>query len=83
MCIRDSSAINKASASLKSYTEKYKNSGDDLVYTIPDTIDASVTYFKGMYKDFKENRISLKVWDGNRWNWMDCRFCLLYTSRCV
>lgn len=67
------SAINKASASLKSYTEKYKNSGDDLVYTIPDTIDASVTYFKGMYKDFKENRISLKVWDGNKWNWMDCR----------
>ena len=49
------SAINKASASLKSYTEKYKNSGDDLVYTIPDTIDASVTYFKGMYKDFKES----------------------------
>lgn len=33
----------------------------------------SVTFYKGMYNDFDENKISLKVWTGDRWEWICCK----------
>lgn len=33
----------------------------------------AVTYYKGMYRDFTQENITLKVWDGIRWRWMRCR----------
>ena len=32
-----------------------------------------VTFYKGMYRDFSEKEISLKLWDGARWHWSRCR----------
>lgn len=34
---------------------------------------ASVTYYKGMYRDFNEREITLRVWNGYAWVWMRCR----------
>ena len=67
------SAINKASGNLKSLLTKYKHTGKTPDFTIPESINASVTYFKGMYKNMQEDRINLKVWDGEKWHWMDSR----------
>ena len=67
------SAINKASGNLKSLLTKYKHTGKTPDFTIPESINASVTYFKGMYKNMQEDRIDLKVWDGEKWHWMDSR----------
>lgn len=33
----------------------------------------SVTFYKGMYRDFKGNEISLKIWTGIKWQWIRCR----------
>lgn len=33
----------------------------------------SVTFYKGMYRDFGEKEISLKLWDGEQWIWTRCR----------
>ena len=32
-----------------------------------------VTFYKGMYRDFSEKEIFLKLWDGARWHWSRCR----------
>jgi len=32
----------------------------------------SPVYYKGMYKDFTETSICLKLFDGERWNWITC-----------
>lgn len=32
-----------------------------------------VTFYKGMYRDFTEKSITLKLWDGQSWNWHTCR----------
>jgi hypothetical protein len=36
-------------------------------------LNAAVTYYKGMYRDFTPSEITLKVWDGTSWQWMRCR----------
>ncbi|MDC7290723.1 transposase [Blautia schinkii] len=36
-------------------------------------LDAAVVFYKGMYRDFSSSEITLKVWDGNQWQWMRCR----------
>lgn len=33
----------------------------------------SVTFYKGMYRDFEGNTISLKLWDGESWRWSRLR----------
>ena len=60
-------AINAASAMVKSYLnrEGFTNQASD--------IEASVVYYKGMYRDFTEESITLKVYDGTAWQWMKCR----------
>lgn len=36
-------------------------------------LNAAVVYYKGMYRDFSSEEITLKVWDGDQWNWLRCR----------
>lgn len=66
------SAINKAMGSLKAYLARSRNQQESNC-GLPRSIEASVTYFKGMYRDFTDTGITLKVWDGNSWRWMDCK----------
>lgn len=33
----------------------------------------SVTFYKGMYRDFTNASVSLKVWNGTDWCWLHCR----------
>ena len=33
----------------------------------------SVTFYKGMYRDLDENSITLKLWNGTKWQWVRCR----------
>lgn len=35
-------------------------------------IFASPVFYKGMYKNFTEAGICLKLWDGERWKWIEC-----------
>lgn len=35
--------------------------------------NSAAVYYKGMYRDFSSSEITLKVWDGSRWQWMRCR----------
>lgn len=37
---------------------------------------ASPIYYKGMYKDFCNDSIRLKLFDGERWSWEECRIDL-------
>lgn len=67
------SAINKAAANLKAHVSRLGNADDKRQHGVPENIEASVTYYKGMYRDFCGGKISLKVWDGSKWHWMDCR----------
>lgn len=60
-------AINAASALVKSYL----NRGGCTRQAVQ--INASVVYYKGMYRDLTENRVTLKVFDGENWHFMDCR----------
>lgn len=34
---------------------------------------SSAVYYKGMYRDFTESGITLKVWNGEEWKWLRCR----------
>ena len=39
----------------------------------PDTVESKVTFFKGMYSDLTDESIRLKLWNGEKWVWTDCR----------
>ena len=69
------SAINKAIGCLKSHLGLSRSVDKTEEYDppLPETIDASLTYFKGMYREFTDTGITLKVWDGSSWHWMECR----------
>lgn len=69
------SAINKAIGCLKSHLGLSRSADKTEEYDslLPETIDASLTYFKGMYREFTDTGITLKVWDGSSWHWMECR----------
>ncbi|MDO4276045.1 MAG: zinc ribbon domain-containing protein [Eubacteriales bacterium] len=36
-------------------------------------LNSAVVYYKGMYRDFYPDEITLKVWDGSQWQWLHCR----------
>lgn len=61
-------AINTATAAAKSYLARDRQEKPTEAFT------ESVTFYKGMYRDFQENTISLKLWDGEGWRW--CRLRL-------
>ena len=52
-------AINTATAAAKSYLARDKQEQPTGAFT------ESVTFYKGMYRDFQGNTISLKLWDGS------------------
>nr|WP_288701353.1 GDP-mannose 4,6-dehydratase [uncultured Blautia sp.] len=60
-------AINTATAAAKSYLARDKQEQPTGAFT------ESVTFYKGMYRDFQENTISLKLWDGEGWQWSRLR----------
>lgn len=33
----------------------------------------AVTFYKGAYRELKENSVELKVWTGTEWTWLHCR----------
>ncbi len=33
----------------------------------------SVTYYKGTYKDLTDHSVTLKVWNGEKWVWTECK----------
>lgn len=57
------SAINKALGVFKISQNEKKT----------ERIDASVTFYKGMYKEFDASAITLKLWDGEKWKWLCCQ----------
>lgn len=58
-------AINKASATVKSTQE--------LQSGFPEKLEAKVTFFKGMYSDLTDRSICLKLWNGEKWIWTECK----------
>lgn len=60
-------AVNGAIALLRSL----QNRGGD---TRPaGSVDASVVYYKGMYRELDSTGVTLKTFDGEGWRWMRCR----------
>ena len=60
-------AINKAAAAVKSTLASAHPE------SFPDTVESRVTFFKGMYSDFTDQTICLKLWNGQKWVWTDCQ----------
>lgn len=56
-------AINSAIAVANSYLSREKQKIRSTSFT------ESVTCYKGMYRDFEGNAITLKVWTGEKWLW--------------
>ena len=56
-------AINSAIAAANSYLSREKQKIRSTSFT------ESVTCYKGMYRDFEGNAITLKVWTGEKWLW--------------
>lgn len=61
------SAMNKAAMAIKAVF-----SGDSSYRGFPEMIDANITFFKGMYKDLTDISVTLKLWNGKKWNWVEC-----------
>lgn len=62
-------AANAGIAAAKSYIARaVKNPGRRA-----DRLNAAVAYYKGMYRNFTSSEITLKVWDGEQWQWLRCR----------
>ena len=59
--------INTATAVAKSYLAREEQEQPTEAFT------ESVTFYKGMYRDFQQNTISLKLWDGEEWQWSRLR----------
>lgn len=62
-------AANAGIAAAKSYVAREEKKPGKKA----EELRSAVVYYKGMYKDFSEKEITLKVWDGSRWQWMHCR----------
>lgn len=62
-------AANAGIAAAKSYITRAK--------TIPgrkaEQLNSAAVYYKGMYRDFSADEITLKVWNTEQWQWMRCR----------
>lgn len=68
-------AINGAVAAARSYLSRNENDGSytPLQKARTAAFSEAVTFYKGMYRDFSEKEIFLKLWDGARWHWSRCR----------
>lgn len=63
-------AINGAIAAAKSYLARIRSGK---LSSKTKVFQKGVTYYKGMYQKFTQNHISLKVWNGSSWAWINCR----------
>jgi hypothetical protein len=61
------SAINAAIAAARSYLAR------ETQQQRTENFAEAVTFYKGMYREFSENRITLKLWNGESWAWLACR----------
>lgn len=60
-------AINGAIAASRSYLGREGQQERTRQFT------ESVTFYKGMYRDFSEKEITLKIWNGTAWKWTRVR----------
>ena len=60
-------AINAAIAAARSYRTREAQNRRTQQFT------ESVTFYKGMYRDFNEKEITLKIWNGTAWKWTRIR----------
>lgn len=60
------SAINAAIAAGKSYLTREEQLEETMAFC------KAVTYYKGMYRDLNEQEVTLKVWNGEKWQWVCC-----------
>ena len=60
-------AINTATAAAKSYLARVTQEHPTEKFT------EFVTFYKGMYRDFQDNTNSLKLWNGENWQWSRLR----------
>ena len=60
-------AINAAIAAARSYRTREVQNRRTQQFT------ESVTFYKGMYRDFNEKEITLKIWNGTAWKWTRIR----------
>ena len=65
--------------SAQSPASRAENSDSDQVpeekssSAFPHTLESNVTFFKGMYSDLTDTSIRLKLWNGKKWIWTDCK----------
>ena len=64
------SAMNKAGIAVKSAAVVGENQKKEIIF--PEKIDASLTFFKGMYRDLTDTSVVLKLWNGKKWIWTEC-----------
>ena len=62
-------AANEGIAAARSYLSRAEQANIKQA----ESINAAVTYYKGMYQDFTGKGITLRVWTGEKWIWMHCR----------
>ncbi len=60
-------AINTAAAAARSYLAREDQQKPSEKFT------ESVTFYKGMYREFTGTKIELKLWDGENWKWCSVR----------
>lgn len=60
-------AINAALAAGRSYLAR-----DKQVFP-SETFSASINLYKGNYKNLDSHSITMKVWNGEKWQWLNCR----------
>lgn len=61
------SVINAVTAAVKSIRTRSEGR------TLKTEIQNSVVFYQRMYRNFTGRRISLHIWNGEAWVWMDCR----------
>lgn len=62
-------AANAGIATAKSYISREKNAPGRKAQQL----NSAAVYYKGMYRDFSSDEITLKVWNEEQWQWMRCR----------
>lgn len=59
---------------LKAWEENHKGQTEKGKPKPPGKLHASMLYYKGMYKDFDDKRIMLKLYTGKAWAWVKHRY---------
>lgn len=75
-------ALNTAAGLMRSHISRYriwqqqsdKRNEKSHKPSHPESFQISPLYYKGMYREWKENSIELKLYDGERWRWERFRY---------